>query len=411
MSDSIPYNFELERQSLDKMGLKRFGLSLSLQYEPICNLMTPKNLFLLEVLLFCLVVPLAAQAPSRTSQPRVFPPEVHTDNSVTFQVFSPASSRVGVTVGTASFPMGRDPDGLWSVTTTPLPPGFHYYFLDLDGLQVNDPNSPAYYGYSKESGGIEIPEPGTDIFEIQDVPHGIIHEVKYRSSVAGGWKELRVYTPAGYDSGKQKYPVLYLQHGGGENRTSWFNQGRAANILDNLIAAGKAVPMIVVCADGQIPGGGGYSWDGMQGFREEMIDNIIPAVERQFRVRKNKDSRALCGLSMGGGQSFFVGLRCPEVFGHVGVFSAGLFSGLGNSSPNLEESIPGIWSDPAGFNRQRKLFFIACGEDDFRYEATTAAVEDLQERGVDVVYRHYPGDHEWQPWRKALRDFASLLFR
>ena len=357
-----------------------------------------------------------AQPPLRAPQVRaeVFPPEIRPDNSVLFKVSAPASTSVGIMVGTQSFRMGRDENGLWSVLTTPLPPGFHYYFLNVDGIQFSDPNSPSYFGYSKESSGIEIPDPGTEVFEIADVPHGTINIVKYFSSVTGSWRELRVYTPAGYATGKAKYPVLYLQHGGGEDQTSWFNQGRAANILDNLIAAGKAVPMIVVCADGKLPsrgGAGGYNWDGMLSFKEEMLDNIIPAVEKQFRVKTDKKSRALCGLSMGGGQSYFVGLRTPEVFGNVGIMSAGVFGGVGGTELDLERDIPGIFTDTKRFNASHEVFFICCGEQDPRIEYTRKATQEMKDHGVNVVFKSYPGDHEWQPWRKALNDFAQMLFK
>ena len=354
---------------------------------------------------------LLGQVPPAADRPQVFPPQIHPDRSVTFQVLSPASTSVGVMVGAGSYKMGRTADGLWEVTTEPLEPGFHYYFLLLDGLQVCDPNSVAYYGYSREASGLEIPEEDTEVFEIHDVPHGAVVAVKYYSSERSAWKELWVYTPPGYSENKKRYPVLYLQHGGGEDRTGWFRQGRAANILDNLIESGKAEPMIVVCADGQMPGGSSYSWDGMQPFKREMTECIIPAVERAFRTNAGPANRALCGLSMGGGQSFYVGLRLPEIFGNVGVLSAGLFMGLGGAAPDLEESIPGIYSDPAGFNRSHRVFFISCGEEDPRYEKTTEAVNTMKAKGVDVVYRHYPGNHEWQPWRKSLCDFVQLLFK
>lgn len=357
------------------------------------------------------VTMLLGQVPQAANRPKVEPPQIHSDRTVTFRIFSPNSTSMGVMVGMETYQMGRTADGLWEVTTDALVPGFHYYFLLVDGLQVCDPNSVAYYGYSREASGLEIPEDNTEVFDTQDVPHGTITVLKYDSSEQSTWKELWVYTPPGYSDSKKKYPVLYLQHGGGEDRTGWFRQGRAANILDNLIASGKAEPMIVVCADGQMSGGSSYSWEGMQPFRREMTESIIPAVERAFRTKVGPANRALCGLSMGGGQSFYVGLRLPEIFGNVGVLSAGLFMGLGGAAPDLEESIPGIYSDPAGFNRSHRIFFISCGEEDPRYEKTTEAVNTMKAKGVDVVYRHYPGDHEWQPWRKSLCDFVQLLFK
>jgi enterochelin esterase family protein len=227
-----------------------------------------------------------------------------------------------------------------------------------------------------------------------------------------------VYTPAGYNEGQQTYPVVYIQHGGGEDHRGWMEQGRTAQIMDNLIAAGKAVPMIVVSANSNVNsrsggfGGGGYSWQGMQTFRSELIDNVIPFVEKNYRVKKDRKSRAMCGLSMGGGQSFYIGLRSPEVFANVGVFSTGMFGGIrGASNFDLEKEVPGILSDTKNFNSQLDIFFLSCGEQDPRIEYTRTIVKKMREGGVEVKFNSYPGDHEWQVWRKSLHEFAQYLFK
>ncbi|MBO7416580.1 MAG: esterase [Bacteroidaceae bacterium] len=344
-------------------------------------------------------------------------PRVLADNSVMFRVNAPQAQSVRVDLGGSRYEMTKGEGGVWTVTTRPQVPGFHYYALFIDNVSVADPASRSFYGSSRWSSAIEIPEKGMEVFEVQDVPHGEVRTVYYFSKVEDAWRPLMVYTPAGYNEGKQDYPVVYIQHGGGEDHRGWMEQGRTAQIMDNLIAAGKAVPMIVVSSNSNVQSrgggmGGGYSWQGMQTFRTEMIDNIIPFVEKTYRVRKDRRSRAMCGLSMGGGQSFYIGLRDPEVFANVGVFSTGMFGGIsGASNFDLETEVPGILTDTKNFNRQFDVFFMSCGEQDPRIEYTRSIVKKMRDGGVEVRFNSYPGDHEWQVWRKSLHEFAQYLFR
>ncbi len=342
-------------------------------------------------------------------------PRILKDNSVMFQIHAPQADNIKVDICGKQYPMVKGENGLWTVTTDPQVPGFHYYFLLIDGYSVSDPASESFYGCSKVSSAIDIPEPGCENFEIQDVPHGQVRLVNYYSNVEKAWRPLYVYTPAGYDESKDKYPVIYIQHGGGEDHRGWMQQGRTANIMDNLIAQGKAVPAIVVSANSnlRVEGRrGGYSWDGMQPFREEMVENIIPFVEKTFRVKTGKENRAMCGLSMGGGQSFYIGLRSPEVFANVGVFSSGMFGGIaGSANLDLEKEVPGILSDSKNFNKQFDHIYISCGEQDPRIEHNRAVAKKLNDAGVKVKFSAFPGDHEWQPWRKSLEEFAQMLFK
>ena len=252
---------------------------------------------------------------------------------------------------------------------------------------------------------------------MQDVPRGEVRSVYYYSKVDESWRPLLVYTPAGYRESHDAYPVVYIQHGGGEDHHGWMEQGRTAQIMDNLIAQGKAVPMIVVSSNSNVHSrnggfGGGYSWQGMQSFRSELIDNVIPFVEKTYRVKKDRKSRAMCGLSMGGGQSFYIGLRDPEVFANVGVFSTGMFGGIqGASNFDLEKEVPGILTDTETFNEKFDVFFMSCGEQDPRIEYTRGIVKKMRDGGVDVRFNSYPGDHEWQVWRKSLHEFAQYLFK
>ena len=337
---------------------------------------------------------------NRSSYPRVL-----SDNSVMFRVVAPQAQHVQIDLCGTKYDMQKADDGAWMVTTKPQVPGFHYYFLIVDGVSVSDPASQTFYGCGRWSSAIEIQEAGTDDFEVQDVPRGEVRTVYYYSKVDESWRPLMIYTPAGYNEGKQEYPVVYIQHGGGEDHRGWMEQGRTAQIMDNLIAAGKAVPMIVVSANSNVRSrnggfGGGYSWQGMQSFRSELLENV------------DRKSRAMCGLSMGGGQSFYIGLRSPEVFANVGVFSTGMFGGIqGASNFDLESEVPGILTNTQAFNLQFDVFFMSCGEQDPRIEYTRSIVKKMRDGGVDVRFNSYPGDHEWQVWRKSLHEFAQYLFK
>lgn len=344
-------------------------------------------------------------------------PRVLADNSVMFRLTAPQAQNVQIDLCGVKYDMQKSDEGTWTVTTKPQVPGFHYYFLIVDGVSVSDPASQTFYGCGRWSSAIEIKESETDDFEVQDVPRGEVRTVYYFSQVDNSWRPLMIYTPAGYNEGKQEYPVVYIQHGGGEDHRGWMEQGRTAQIMDNLIAAGKAVSMIVVSSNSNVHArnggfGGGYSWQGMQSFRSELIENVIPFVEQNYRVKKDRKSRAMCGLSMGGGQSFYIGLRDPEVFANVGVFSTGMFGGIqGASNFDLEAEVPGILTDTKTFNEQFDVFFMSCGEQDPRIEYTHNIVQKMRDGGVEVRFNSYPGDHEWQVWRKSLHEFAQYLFK
>jgi enterochelin esterase-like enzyme len=337
--------------------------------------------------------------------------------SVLFRIKAPDANKVQIDLGKL-YDMKKDTQGVWSVTTNPQVPGFHYYSLVIDGIKVADPASESFYGMGRMASAIDIPERGTDFYEIKDVPHGTMSSKYYFSKVTNGWRRLFVYTPPGYDNNSnEKYPVIYIQHGGGEDERGWTVQGKTDIILDNLIAEGKAKPMIVVVSNGNVSSGknsGGYSSAGMAAFKEEMIKNIIPFIDNNYHTLANAKDRALCGLSMGGGQSFYVGLESPDQFAAVGVFSSGIFGGIRNPSGkefDAEKEIPGLLSNSQSFNDKLKLFYISVGEQDPRYEYTKKAVKKFQDSGLKVEFASFPGDHEWQVWRKSLHDFASKVFK
>ncbi len=351
-----------------------------------------------------------------TTPGRVQSPRILADNRVEFQVRAPDAQKVQIDLG-RPYDMERDDQGVWRVTTAPQDPGFHYYFLVIDGVRVADPAGQSFYGVGMMASGIDIPEPGVDFYTVKDVPHGDIRSKRYFSKVTDSWRRLNIYTPPGYDrQTDKKYPVLYLQHGGGEDETGWAVQGKTDIILDNLIAADQAQPMLVVMANGDVPSPGGrrgYSREGMVGIGNELIQNIVPFVEKNYRVLSDAKHRALAGLSMGGGQAFYVGLQHPEIFASVGVFSSGLFGGVGfmaNSEFDAEAQIPGLLTRARSFNDRLELFYISVGQQDPRIENTQKAVATFKEHGLEVQYNSFPGSHEWQVWRKSLHDFAQRVF-
>ena len=354
-------------------------------------------------------------APTNNNQNQC--PCILPDLSVVFKTRAPEASQLQISMG-KTYEMEKDADGIWTVHTPPLDPGFHYYSLIIDGVSVADPASQSFYGTGKMSSAIDIPEKGTDFYEIKDVPHGALSSRYYFSSYTKSWRRLFVYTPPGYENNRnKKYPVVYIQHGGGEDETGWAVQGKTDMILDNLIAENKAIPMIAVISNGNIraPGGGpgGYSSAGMAPFKEEMTKNIVPFIDTNYRTLPKAENRALCGLSMGGGQSFYVGLESPEYFGSIGVFSTGLFGGIRTTGSGFdaEKEIPGLLTQSDRFNKQLDVFYISCGEQDMRIDHTKKAVDLMRKNGLEVVFNSFPGDHEWQVWRKSLHDFAQHIFK
>ena len=290
-------------------------------------------------------------APTNVTNARY--PRILSDNKVIFQINAPQADKMQIDLGKI-YDMVKDEKGVWTVTTDPQVPGFHYYSLVIDGVRVSDPASESFYGTGRMSSAIDIPEAGADFYSAKDVPHGDIRKKIYFSKTTGTWRSINIYTPPGYDmSGKKQYPVLYIQHGGGEDERGWAVQGKTDLILDNLIAEGKAKPMLVVIPNGNVsrPGStaGGYNDEAMAAFKEELLVNVIPFIESNYRVMPGAANRALAGLSMGGGQSFYTGLRNTDMFANVGVFSTGLFGGISQPSAaafDAEAVIPGNTDQP-----------------------------------------------------------------
>lgn len=341
-------------------------------------------------------------------------PRILADGSVLFRVKATDASQWRVSLD----PSARfyiQPDGTWMAHTKPLVEGFHYYWFTINGVEMSDPASKSYFGCGRMCSAIDIPEQGCTFYDHKDIPHGKVVQTSYYSSVRKQTIGMWVYLPPSYDTGKAKYPVLYLQHGGGEDETGWVNQGKTNDIMDNLIAEGAAKEMIIVMTNGtmNIPGVGfGYSVEGMKPFEQEMTSYIIPFVEKNFRVKADRKSRAMAGLSMGGGQTFFTGLQHTELFSHLGIFSTGVFGGIREAASfDAEKALPGLISQHDRYNKELSLLYISVGEQDPRITPTRKAVDAMQQQGLNITFNHFPGDHEWQVWRKSLHDFVQKIFR
>ena len=373
-------------------------------------------------------------------------PCIYPDNRVMFRVAAPDAQKVRVRLG-QGFDMSKEADGLWYATTTPQVVGFHYYSLAIDGAVVADPATRTFFGSGWHNSAIEVPEPTADAhyYSLKDVPRGTVRQQWYLSKVTGTWRRAYVYTPPDYDTNtKMKYPVLYLLHGWGENEQGWHDQGHVDVIMDNLIAEKKARPMIVVMdnlnavkpgesaalyfargsltqavpqpppAPGAAPGGraagpgrGGRGSLASSVFTETMLTDLMPMVERMFRVAPGRENRAMAGLSMGGAQTFGTALANLDKFAYLGGFS-GSSGGRGGFDPKTAND--GVFADATAFNRKVKVLFLGIGSAEG--SGTKTFSDQLTQAGIKNIYYESPGTaHEWLTWRRCFKEFAPLLFR
>ena len=356
--------------------------------------------------------------PSATNLMNAPYPKVHADGRATFRFKAADAKKVQVFTNYGLGPRGhwdmtKGEGGVWTFTSPPILPGFHYYGFLVDGVFVNDPGTDTFFGTSKPTSGIEIPETGVDFYHAKDVPHGEVRSRWYTSKVTGHTRHVRVYTPPGYDTDpKQKYPVLYLQHGGGEDETGWAKQGHVNFILDNLIAAKKAVPMIVVMERGYAARAGEPAAPGRGGgaFEDVVIKDLIPMIDATYRTAADRDHRAIAGLSMGSGQALQIGLTHTDTFSAVGAFSGVFRQG------DVKAAYGGVFADPTAFDKKLDLLYLHSGDqglDAGIHKAASDLYDYLQKGGSkNVVFRDLKGQgHEWQTWRYAFHDFAPRLFR
>jgi enterochelin esterase-like enzyme len=336
-------------------------------------------------------------------------PQILPDNRVIFRVKAPDAQRVQIDL-VNKYDLKKDTGGYWLGTTEPVSPGFHYYSLLIDGVALADPASETFYGMGRMASGIEIPFSGGSYYDIRDIPHGDIRMKRYFSVVANAWRRMYVYTPPGYDSlFQQRYPVLYLLHGGGEDERGWASQGRTDLILDNLIADGQARPMLIVMMDGN-GSAPGFSEDFLRQFENELKRIVIPFVERNYRVAGGPENRALAGLSLGGLETLYAGVRNIPLFSSLGVFSSGWI--LPAQQATAEAQYAFLRENAAKVNNELKVFWIAMGgKEDIAYKNCQIMLGKLDELKVKYTYYEYPGGHTWPVWRDDLYHFAPLLFK
>lgn len=323
-----------------------------------------------------------------------------------FRVDAPDADSVQLNLG-GNHLMKKDENGVWWITTDPLVVGFHYYGIRINGATVMDRNSEAFFGSNWENAGIEIPEgPEGNYYRFnKNIPHGQIRSLYYWSEINRLERHINVYVPAEYESNpNKKYPVLYLVHGWGEDENGWSVQGHMANIMDGLIASGKAEPMIVVMPSGDIKTNSDVR-EASGNITDIYIKNLIPYIDKTFRTKTDKQNRAMAGLSRGGMQTSMTVFNNMELFGWMGLFS-GFFV---RPNDNVVDAFNGVFKDAEVFNKKMNLLFISTGTEE---RNPKEAVQTLKDHGVDIVFYESQGTaHEWLTWRRSLNEFAPLLFK
>jgi enterochelin esterase-like enzyme len=349
-------------------------------------------------------------APAATNVRSAKYPQILPDNRVVFKVKAADAQKVQVDLG-RKYDMVKDAEGYWSVTTDTVSEGFHYYSLLIDGVALADPASETFYGIGRMAAGIEIPSRNGAMYALKDVPHGEVGMKRYLSSVSNTWKRFFIYTPPGYHNSQEKYPVLYLLHGGGEDERGWSTQGKADLILDNLISEQKATPMIIVMMDGNVGSGGlaNFGERTLQQFENELKQAVIPFVEKNYRAKTESKDRALAGLSMGGLQTLHAGMHNSELFSYLGVFSSGWFA---NNTTLSDPQYAFIKENISSIRNNVKLLWISMGgEKDIAYSNCKVMLGKFDEMGLQYKYSEYPGGHAWPVWRHDLYMFAQQIFK
>jgi len=378
--------------------------------------------------------------PAETNAPQAQYPRVDPHSRrVQFRIDAPRARRVQIMVGggggeTPRMDLTRQSDGSWTLTSPPIVEGFHYYPVYIDDFEASDPGSRTFFGEGRDMSGIEIPSPlaSDSFYQVREVPHGQVREQWYHSSVTGTWRRILVYTPPGYDDEPhERYPALDLQHGAGEDATGWTRQGRVQFILDNLIASGRARPMIIVMANGYagFPGAAAPDLSKLRAgspaaflaamrvytaaFPEELTQVVIPLVDRDYRTIRDRNHRAMAGLSMGGFQTFDVTLRHLELFSYIGGFSGAPFV-FGNTRFDPKTAYDGVFADPAAFAKRVHLLWLGVGTREVAmiHRGLMGFQQDLVRARIRHVFYQSAGTaHEWLTWRRDLNDFAPRLFR
>ncbi|HEX7584305.1 MAG TPA: alpha/beta hydrolase-fold protein [Prolixibacteraceae bacterium] len=336
-------------------------------------------------------------------------PQILPNGHAVFRVKAPEAQKVQLDLG-KKYDMAKNAEGVWETTTDSLSEGFHYYSLIIDGVAVADPASETFYGMGRMASGFEVPFKGDAFYEIRNVPHGDIRIKNYYSNVTNSWRNFYMYTPPGYDQNStEKYPVLYILHGGGEDQRGWATQGKTDLIIDNLISQKKAVPMIVVMVDGNLPLNG-FGGETLIVFEKELKQSVIPFVEQNYRVKTDANSRALAGLSMGGIQTLYTGVKNTDLFSYLGVFSSGWIQSM---QKDLADSQYKFMKNNADkINSNLKLFWISQGgKEDIAWKNCQTMLAKFDEMKIKYTYSEYPGGHSWPVWRNNLFNFAQQIFK
>ncbi|HOT14589.1 MAG TPA: alpha/beta hydrolase-fold protein [Bacteroidales bacterium] len=336
-------------------------------------------------------------------------PQVLPDGRAVFRIKAPEAQKVQVDLF-RKYDMVKGEDGVWEVTTDSLSEGFHYYTLIIDGVSVADPASETFYGMGRMASGIEVPFKGDGYYAIKNVPHGEISIKRYFSNVTRSWRNLYIYKPAGYDQNtSEKYPVLYLLHGGGEDERGWATQGKTDLILDNLIAEKKAKPMLVVMMDGNF-NSQAFGEEVLKTFEAELKLSVIPFVEKNYRAETDAQHRALAGLSMGGLQTLYAGVNNYSLFAYLGVFSSGWIVPMQADLANKQYDFMKANAD--AINSNVKQFWVSQGgKEDIAWNNCQVMIKKFDELKIKYTYSEYPGGHTWPVWRNNLYNFAQLLFK
>jgi enterochelin esterase family protein len=393
----------------------------------------------LSVFLFATII---AVAQPQNQPPQVTSPEVTADRKITFRIFAPKAEAVRLSAGDIpgagqGRELKRDEQGIWEITIGPIAPGTYRYNFNVNGVATIDPRNPSI-SESNNNVWSMVHVPGNEWQDTKNVPRGAVAAITYYSTALSKFRRMHVYTPPGYEAGKGRYPVFYLLHGAGDCDEAWSSVGRAGFILDNLIAAGKAKPMVIVMPAGHTrqnfrmgapaaPPAAGQAPPPDE-FAQDFLTDIMPYIEKNFRVRTDRNSRAIAGLSMGGGQTLNIALPNLEKFAYVGVYSSGLLSAfMRNTQPGAPRPAPDVipaispageaWVkqhqaklDDANLKKGLKLLWLATGKDDFLLGSTKATVELLKKHNFNPIYKETDGGHTWIKWRDYLTEFAPQLF-
>jgi enterochelin esterase-like enzyme len=368
--------------------------------------------------------------------PQFVSPEVTADKKITFRIHAPQAEAIRLAAGDIpgvgnTTQLTKGENGVWEVSVGPLVPGAYRYNFNVDGVATIDPRNPAISESNNNVWSLAV-VPGSDLFDTKDVPHGAVAEVTYHSKALGRVRRMHVYTPPGYESGNGKYPVFYLLHGAGDNDDCWTSVGRAGFILDNLIAAKKARPMLVVMPAGHTNRGpqSATGRAATEEFVNDFVTDVMPYVQKNYRALTDRANTAIAGLSMGGGHTLNVAIPRLEKFAYIGVYSSGLlgaFPELGRgggrgAAPGAPPAQPPLlaaeWEklyaaklDDANLKKGLKLFWFATGKEDFLVQTTAATVELFKKHGFAPIYKETAGGHTWLNWRDYLAEFAPMLFQ